>query len=242
MLQKNDDIELMLDEVKRAESVAADAELDINARDDLLRGFTTRCAGSLISLLKELETLRNYVQSDAGRITLKTHRVLVEGFSDRTSSDALSQALEKAKFYFTENHDVSLNLQGLTALPDGGHRATLEILLTPFSRRPRTQVQSLEAEARQFRARNFKALRTREANEAKHLIYDHFAAINGATLAMPEYMMINVNDASVMNMMLEQRFFKAGKGEASNDSEPPPASEKLPTSFAVRFAQEPGAH
>lgn len=210
MTHKNQDIDVVLEELGQADVVANNAETDVIIREDILRGFISRCAEPLVALLNELKLRRE--QTEDSVLPISTHRVIVEGFSDESTEKALAMALDKAAPYFTEEHDVSLTLKQLVELPEGGHRATIEVHLTPFTLRPKPHVQPIEIEHKHQHQADFDKFRVQESTYAKHLVFDHFARSNGAISAglLPEFFMIHVNDANLMNYMLEKQFFKAG--------------------------------
>ncbi len=238
MTKPNQDIDIILNELERADIAASDETLERNVREDVLRGFVVRTANPLAALLNELKNLRGQTGGDN---TLHTgaRRILVEGYSEKSVEEAFANALEKAGHYFSEEHDVSITLQQLLELPNGGHRATMEIHLTPFALKLKPHVKTNDIELKRFHQKDFDDLRKREYEMKRHLVYDHFAGINGALAAsrIPEYMMIEVNDANLMNYMLEKEFFKAGHNhpEAPKPFIPHgPEPGMAPNGFTVR--------
>ena len=232
------DIDTVLIELERAEVAAHDAALDPMVREDALRGFVRRTAAPLVALLNELKILREQGAGD-NTLHMASHRILVEGYSEKTAEEAFANALEKAGHFFSDEFDVSITLQQLIELPNGGHRATMEIHLTPFALKLKPHVKTNDIELKRFHQKDFDDLRRREYEMKRHLVYDHFAAINGALAAsrIPEYMMIEVNDANLMNYMLEKEFFKAG--HEHNEGPKPfiphgPEPGMAPNGFTVR--------
>ena len=141
-------------------------------------------------------------------------------------------ALDKTAPYFTEEHDVSITLKQLVELPEGGHRATIEVHVTPFTLRPKPHVQPMELEIKHQNQARFDEFRVQESEHVKHLVFDHFARSNGALSAglLPEFFMIHVNEDNLMNYMLEKEFFKAGHHNIKNSP--------TPKSFTVKRSPE----
>lgn len=237
-LTQDEDIDLLIKVVREAEECANNPQIPPKELLGGLKNFIEGCATPLCDLLEELRTLRHQIaQEDSsgreGYANKGTHRVLIEGYSDESSEKALSSALEKASRYFSEQHDVSITLQQLTKLPKGGHRATLEIHVTPLTLKDTAHIQGNDVELKRIRARDFVLKRRLEREHMRHLVYDHFAAITGGEQRyIPDYFLINVTDASLMNMMVENDFFAAGHPKVSPSKNAPQLPP--PTQFLVR--------
>lgn len=238
LLTQDEDIDLLIKVVREAEECANNPQIPPKELLEGLKNFIEGCATPLCDLLEELRTLRHQIaQEDSGGeggyANKGTHRVLIEGYSDESSEKALSSALEKASRYFSEQHDVSITLQQLTKLPKGGHRATLEIHVTPLTLKDTAHIQGSDVELKRIRARDFVLKRRLEREHMRHLVYDHFAAITGGEQRyIPDYFLINVTDASLMNMMVENDFFAAGHPKVAPSKSSPQLSP--PTQFLVR--------
>lgn len=233
---ENEDISLLIKVIREAEECANNPQIPPRELLEGLRNFINGCATPLCALLEELRALRQRVTEaeSGGDAHLKgTHRVLVEGYSDENAEKALSSALDKASRYFSEQHDVNITLQQLVKLPKGGHRATLEIRVTPLTMRETAHVQGNDVVLKRLRARNFALKKKLEQEHMRHLVYDHFAAITGGEQRhIPDYFLINVTDASLMNMMVENDFFTAGHPLNSSSAASPQLSP--PNQFWVR--------
>lgn len=238
LLTQDEDIDLLIKVVREAEECASNPQIPPKELLEGLKNFIDGCATPLCDLLEELRTLRHQIaQEDSGGregyASKGTHRVLIEGYSDESTEKALSSALEKASRYFSEQHDVSITLQQLTKLPKGGHRATLEIHVTPLTLKDTAHIQGSDVELKRIRARDFVLKRRLEQEHMRHLVYDHFAAITGGEQRyIPDYFLINVTDASLMNMMVENDFFAAGHPKLAPSKNSPQLSP--PTQFLVR--------
>ncbi|HPQ50705.1 MAG TPA: hypothetical protein PLE43_01780 [Alphaproteobacteria bacterium] len=210
---KRKDLQDIITVTEHAEVIAEDVNLDLESREAALRTFVTQNAQDIISLLYELQDWRNQSATGEGNHLLDKHaRIIVEGFSDDNAADALSDALNKTSHYFSEQLDVSITLQQLTELKNGGHRAVLELHITPIHLKDRAHVHSLDIENKKFRKREFRNNLKKEEAEARHLVFDHFVARKGAYAdAIPDYYLINLGDVHLMNYMIEKAFFKAGQ-------------------------------
>lgn len=233
---QEDDIDLLIKVIREAEDCANNPRIPPKELLEGLKNFVEGCATPLCALLEELRTLRQQITNkDSGEegYAKGTHRVLIEGYSDESAEKALSSALDKASRYFSEQHDVNITLQQLVKLPKGGHRATLEIHVTPLTMRDTAHVQGNDVILKRLRARDFAIKKKLEQEHMRHLVYDHFAAITGgAQRYIPDYFLINVTDASLMNMMMEDDFFAAGHPKLplpEDSTQPTP-----PTQFWVR--------
>lgn len=164
----------------------------------------------------------------------ETRRALVEGYSDVSPEDALSRALTKAGQFFAPHHEVNLTLQRLTHLPGGGHRALMEVHMVPFALRPYPHITAPDVDAVRAHDHTFRRDRKREAEEAAHLVYDHFAAVKSAApTSMPASFLINITDAALLNKMIEKQFFSSAKPKL------PEPSPDAPVKVMVRV-RKPG--
>ncbi|HNQ92736.1 MAG TPA: hypothetical protein PKI93_07385 [Alphaproteobacteria bacterium] len=221
----NNDIRDLITEIERAEVVATDALLDSDSREAVLRTFLTRRAGDIVELLSELKQWRETSAQGGGNLFDKQSRVLVEGFSDESAAAALSDGLNKAAHYFAESMDVSITLKQLTELAGGGHRAVLELHITPMNLKDHAHVKGLDIELKKFHDKDFHDQVKREEGHVHHLVFDHFVHHVGASEAalIPDHLMINVRDADLMNYMIEKEFFKAGHEHEEEESPPHPS-------------------
>jgi hypothetical protein len=211
MERKNSDIETLIIDIERAELIASDASVDRNVREDALVQFIKRAAMPLLDLLGELKGRREEGSETSGGFK-KTHRVILEGFSDKSANEAFSNALDKAAHYFAEDHDVSITVEQLIELPQGGHRATLEVHITPVTLHDAAHLKNADIELKRDHNKAFNDVRHKEEDNLHHLIFDHFTSSMGNTKTagrLPPTLLINVNDAKLMHFMLEKQFLKA---------------------------------
>ncbi len=242
MENRNSDIESIILEIDRADIVANRENLDRNIREDYLVQFIKRTSSSLIDLLDELKNLRNLSAVGSTDGLKKTHRVILEGYSENNEAEALSVALDKAAKYFSEDNDISITVQQLIKLPNGGHRATVEVHITPLSLRDKPHVKGMDIELKRDHNKAFADSKEREGLSLKYLVYDQFSILTKAktTGHFPASFIINVNDAKLMHYKLEKQFLKAemvAKKEdepESNPSLPSPA----PTPIVVKYKRE----
>lgn len=225
-MNKHADIETVVIDIERAQAVSEDADLDRHVREDALVQFVKRSAAPLISLLDELKNLREQMESGSGGdLGGKTHRVIVEGFSDKSAEAAFSEALDKAAHYFSEDRDIAITVQQLVELADGGHRATLEVHITPVTQHHHAHLKSADVELKRDHDKAFHDMKAKEDDALHHLIFDHFSAINTAEFVAnaPPSLLINVNDAKILHYMLEKQFLKAERAwDNVKDSAPKP--------------------
>lgn len=196
----------------------------------LLKRFAERHAAPLIELLEELRQKR---AADAARDTdnfiKHTNRIIVEGYSDESINAAFAHALEKISPYFSEHHDVSITVVGLLELPRGGHRATLEVHLTPMTSNKTQHLEGEDLERKHINDRDYKKRRIHNESHLKHLIHEHFLSLSGQTPHIPDYFLINIHDAELLNMMIEKEFF-----HATHEPVPAPANINRPQKIMVR--------
>lgn len=240
MTTSNHDIEPLIIDIQRAELMASDENIDADVRDTTLSQFVLRTSGPLIELLTELKELRSQAdQSGSIRPNQKTHRVIIEGFSDESAEAALSTALDKAAHYFTEDHDISISIQQLINLPEGGHRATLEVRITPLKERHSPHVKNADIELKRDHEKSYRESFQKLDDQTQHLIFDHFSKITHAKSMgkIPSTLLININDAKILHYMLEKQFLKAEMAwKNARNSQPTPDA---PEQILVRFNHTP---
>lgn len=165
--------------------------------------------GSLLRLLRELQEWRR-AGGEHGGDGKGVCRTILEGYSEESGQDALSRALDKAAHYFSEQHDVSITVLSLVALPGGGHRATIEVHLTPLTLRNRAGLKGADIEVRRINDHDYHHRRKLATAHLDHMVFDHFAAKKGSISPLPGYFMINITDSALLNDMLERQFLRAG--------------------------------
>jgi hypothetical protein len=210
MNEKISDIEPIILDIERAALLANDATVEPCVREDGLMQFVKRNAEPLLDLLDELKRYREGQAGDVSGLQ-KSHRVIIEGYSDVSAEAALSSALDKAAHYFSEDHDIAITVQQLIELPNGGHRATLEVHVTPFTLRDNAHIKGLDVELKRGESKEYYDARTAEEEHLHHLIFDHFSGISKAKTVghIPPSFLINVTDVKLMNHMIEKQFLKA---------------------------------
>lgn len=233
----HEDIALLIEEIERIREGAAQPQADPGFWERTVRHFAGAQADRIVALLVEL---RQWRDRSAGDLPVRgTHRVIIEGFSDVSSSAALSDALDKASHYFSEQHDVSVTLQQLVELPKGGHRATVELHMTPLTEKDKAHPAGQDVEMKRLHERDYVQRRKHDAEHVKHLVFDHFAGIaGGPPVEIPDYFLINITDAQIMNYMIEKQFFKAGRPDPAAT----PTASPVKQQFVVRVKrsdQEP---
>lgn len=227
-----------IDEILRAlrhvkQITSGQLECSDEERTQILSHTIETYGQKIEALLEELKEFRYQTtgSSDSGHLAPEHSRILIEGFSDESASQALVDALSKATRYYTELVDVSITLRQLSELREGGHRATLELHITPLNLKNRAHIEGLDVEDRKFRNEEFHNQIVHEENETRHRVFDHFVPVIGARASMiPDYLLINVNDAYLMNYMIEKDFFKAGSKQPKPDG---------PHGILVRTQSEP---
>lgn len=202
--------------IEKADAIAQSNHSD-REKSQYFQNFMQDNAQKLLMCLYELEEMVKSSGSseDGGPLLSRQSRFIVEGFSDESASHAFSDALIKAAKYFSEAVDINITLKQLTELKNGGHRATLELHITPITLKNRAHVKSLDIENKKFHNAEFRKTRKEEEGERRHLVFDHFVPKMGSSAAgIPDHFLINVGDAYLMNYMIEKAFFKAGHSPA----------------------------
>ncbi|MDY0028506.1 MAG: hypothetical protein RBR86_01045 [Pseudobdellovibrionaceae bacterium] len=209
-METNEIIELVKN-IEKADAIAQSNHPDLE-KSKYFQNFMADNAQKLLICLYELgEILKTSSSSEGGQVLSKQSRFIVEGFSDENASLAFSDALSKAAKYFSEAVDINITLKQLTELKSGGHRATLELHITPITLKNRAHVKSLDIENKKFRDAEFRKALRDEEGERRHLVFDHFVPKMGSSAAgIPDNFLINIGDAYLMNYMIEKAFFKAG--------------------------------
>lgn len=243
MTDRDADIEVILEEIERADVAAHDPSMEPAVREDILRGFVDRTTTPLIELLGELRQWRDRAAAQGTLLPKNSYRVFIEGHSEQSLDLAMADAFEKSRRYFTETNDVSLTLIQLQELPKGGYRATIEVHITPMKLQPHPHVAHLDVESERFHDKDFHAQVRAEAGTKQKLVYDHFAKISGAVPSgfIPDHFMIQVNDANLMNFMIEREFFKVGHKVGSPSAQPDFAPDIAPKQFMVRVKPVPAS-
>lgn len=225
----NDDICLVTDEVARLQDVVAASAPDSTCDwQKELSLFAEHYGPLVINLLDELRHLRE--KSGGGLGFRNAFRTVLEGYSDHSAAEALSRALEKAACLFSEYHDISVTLQGLNALPHGGHRAVVEVHISPLTLRHRPHVQGPDVELKRIHDHEYDLNRHYEEEHIKHLVFDHIVSTTGGRqLDVPNYFLININDAYLLNHLIEKEFFKAGHNKPllAEDLSPAPVPAQI---------------
>lgn len=162
-----------------------------------------RDAAALLEELKEWRDKADKRQSGGGR-------VIVEGYDEDSMQGAFADALNKASMFFDAHHDIAITVLGLISLPKGGHRATLEVDITPLTHRLNAHPDALDEEIEKEHERAFAKSIKDEEEYLQELVHDHFLETTGATPHVPDYFLINFKDADLLNHMIEKQFFKAG--------------------------------
>lgn len=227
-IDQDDDIDVLLEKLE-----------DIRLETDntaLLTAFADEYAYPVCVLLEELKKRRAAARrqggGDGGR--LGTHRIILEGYSEDSMQEAFSNALEKAYCYFSALHDVSVTVLELTHIRSGGHRATIELHITPMTFNQRNKQASADVEQKHRKEKSDKSFREMHAERVKHLLHDHFMQMQEPSGALPDYLLVNVNDAELLNFMTEHDFFHAAHNM-------PEEHLQDTNEFMVRFVRhEPG--
>lgn len=186
------------------------------ALDDEARGI----------LVAGLEELRDYrrraAQEKLRRAAMGTHRIIVEAVAEDSAEAAFAAALNKAAHYFSEHHDVGMTVLGIIALPEGGHKATLELHVTPMTIRETAHRESADLELKHLYEADERTRKRRHEAQAKHMVHDHFLSTSGISPeCVPDYFMVDLKDADLLNFMIEKDFFKASHERHDADEEGP---------------------
>ncbi len=198
MTGQHDDIDPLIEELEKISNDPSD--------DEANRRFADTHAAQVAALLEELRGWRE----SADKKRQGGGRVIVEGYDEDSMEGAFADALNKAGHFFNEHHDISITVLGLVSLPRGGHRATLEIDITPLSFRLTEHPASLDVELKREHNRSFAKFRKEEDAHLKELVHEHFLETTGGAPHVPDYFLINFTDADLLNNMIEKQFFKAG--------------------------------
>lgn len=202
MQNQDNDIDQIITELEHLNTEPEDA--------DRACRFAGIHAPVTITLLEELKSWR----SNARKEQQDSRRLIIEGFLDESAHEAFSDALHKASCYFSEAHDTHISMLELTALPRGGHRAMVEVFITPLSHGKMMHPEGQDVELKHIHDHAYRHQKTREETHLKEIIHDHFLELSGGAPNIPDYFLINITDAELLNMMIEKEFFNAGhKGQ-----------------------------
>jgi hypothetical protein len=200
---ENKDIDFLISELNRIKS-------NINDQKQL-KTFVSKYADDIIDLLYELKEKRGVVSTGhASLIKKNIHRTLVEGYSEDNIHEAFSKALGKVSAYFSEEHDVSVTVVGLVDLPKGGHRATLEVQLTPIKLSlTRSAKESDSSLQRRLDDEENSLLKQHESYYLQHLVLEHFVHTSGLSPSIPDHLLIHIHEADILKKMIGKGFFHA---------------------------------
>lgn len=199
----------------------------------VLKNFTENDAYGAIVLLGELKKRRHASRLHGGTDggSIGSHRIILEGFSEDDMQESFSNALEKAYGYFSENHDVSITVLDMAKLPKIGFRSTIEIHITPMTSGHVRKIEGADLELKHNKSRTEKPYRAERQEFLGHLMHDHFIMTSQETY-VPDYLMVSVNDAQMLNFMAEHDFFKAA--HERDEAEEPEIVQK---GFVVRMLE-----
>lgn len=202
------DIDELIKEIEHYRVNINDPCLGSGFWDEAVKDFIARHSGKLVSLLDELGKSRNktLVNLPADHI----HRVIVDGRADGKPANALSDALNKAILYYSYQHDIIIILQNIMKLPEGGYRATLEVHALPLT--SQRNLQSGKEDENWKHIHDHSYGKKHKEQLVKYPVFNHFSGTDddGQT-DLPDYMLVNVSDPAIMNYMIEQKFFDAGR-------------------------------
>jgi hypothetical protein len=212
-----------------ATHAAPETDEDMAALTAMLRegaALDDDARGVLAAALDELrDHRRRAAQERLRQAAVGMHRVIIEGVSDESAEAAFAAALNKAAHYFSEYHDVAVTVLGLVALPRGGHRATLELHITPMTIRDVAHREAPDLELKHLYEADERTRKRRHEAQAAHMVHDHFLSTTGATPQfVPDFFMVDLKDADLLNFMIEKDFFKATheRSDAEEDPDPQP--------------------
>ena len=229
----NKDIDFLIDELGQIKNNLDD--------DKRLRSFVSTYADDIIELLSELKEKRDATSAGhASLIKQNIHRTLVEGYSDDNIHEAFSKALGKVKAYFSEEHDVSVTVVGLVDLPKGGHRATLEVQLTPIKLSLTTNAKQTDHD-RKRKAHHKEDLlhEQQESYYLQHLILEHFMHGSEHATSIPDHLLIHIHERDILRTMVEKGFFKAAHAHnPSPEHSPHPTPKSKVTVMALKYDRD----
>jgi flavin-binding protein dodecin len=213
-IDDNEDIELLL------------AELDEIRLDtgniDVLTTFADQYAYPIMVLLEELKKRRYAAKKqgveDGGR--LGSHRIILEGYSENSMEEAFSNALEKAYDYFSALYDVNVTVLELTHIRSGGHRATIELNITLMTMKSRNKKVGADVERKRSKDKHDKNYKKIREVRVEHLLHDHFVT-QLQEPNIPDYLLVNVQNAQLLNFMAEHDFFHAAQKKSDHKPHDP---------------------
>lgn len=222
--ERHQDIFLAIEALENLTDFVEGNPADTALWADHLRTFDHQYVPLIIELLDELRHERERSGGDMG--FRNSFRTFLEGYSDESAAAALSEALNKASAFFSESHDISITLQKLVSLPEGGHRAQIEVHISPMTLRYHCHMQGPDVELKRIHDHEYYADRHYEEEHLQHLVFDHFAHITGGLQPqLPPFFLINITDSYLLNHMIENQFLKAShlKNREPEELAPVPA-------------------
>lgn len=218
------DIDMMIESLQDLRSTSAECadgqEIDQECRDDIA-DFIRHDAYMLTVLLRELKKRRAVArqkgEGDGGDIG--THRILLEGFHSESMQEAFGNALDKAYHYFSDLHHVNVSVVGMASLPKGGYRVTIELQIVSGSKGRQHKRAEADVEMKRLQKQGDKNFRQKYEEQMGHFMHDHFLSTSSAPY-IPDYLMVGVQDAELMNVMAAHEFFKASRAVKGADIDP----------------------
>lgn len=196
------DVDFFLEQLKKLRDEAQN--------ERLLEGFVKNHLPQFMDILHDYKALRDLEQvRRLDEMKKDAARTIVEGFSEDTIEEAFRNALDKVASYFSSKHEVSTTVLGLVHLPKGGHRAVLEVHISTMSMREEEHVASPDVQKKRMAELEYTEDLNKRRKRAEKLIFDHFLEIANIQVYVPDHFKVRVNDAEIMNMMIEKEFFGA---------------------------------
>lgn len=145
-------------------------------------------------------------------------KYIITGRSDETIDDALAHAMVQVADIMSEDHDVNISIMELTQIPRRGFKAVLDVQLIPIIndtdakglQKAELELQ-MDPEIGHIHERTYHDARKKQTASLKQSIYDHFACRTGSgvNLYIPPHLLINLNDAILLNHTIEKAFYSA---------------------------------
>ncbi len=200
------DIDPLISELEHLRLNINDRALGSGFWDEAVKDFIARHSTKMIGLMEELRKTRGQilVRQPSGQ----PHSVTVEGHSHDTPRAALSAALNKALLYTSKGHELILVLKDIGKVSQEGHHARMELHVMPAG----AGAGQDEKLAGMKHTHDHDYGRKHGRHHGDYPVFNHFAGLeDDGSADLPEYILVNVPDRTVMNYMISNRFFDSGR-------------------------------
>ncbi|MBI4030906.1 MAG: hypothetical protein HY370_04465 [Proteobacteria bacterium] len=155
-------------------------------------------------------------------------KFIVEGRSENSMEEALADAMSRASVHMAEGRDVNIAVLELGMAPGRGYKAVLEVTVVPMGDGRGSKPVEQDVELKRMRDRRFPEQLRYEAQHVKQMVQDHFTTIAGDAPEVSDYYLKDLNEAGLLNQIIEKEFLHATQGRGVHEKTGPSGRKPLP--------------